>query len=153
MTTTSAKLRGIWSKIHSYTPPRHARDFGAYEELRALTEREWATVRGAIAKDGYIATIETHRWGFSFALVVYEPHVPIYPGVPAEPCPVILVSAYQIPGNKPRGNAGDQKLSPSAERPGGVFEVFEAITSTPENLAACAREGIAPPRHRGYYQY
>lgn len=153
--STADELISIWNEIHEYIPPFYARDVcGTYRELRALTEEEWERVKRAVREEGFVATVESHRFGFSFALVVYEPHVPLYPCVPVEHRPVIAVSAWQVPGNDPNGNIGQQKHNVSVERGEPVvFEMFMEIAGTPENVAACKREGIEPPRGRGYYQY
>jgi len=155
------RLKKIWWSIHTeHVPPEsyhprmgRARPRGSiYTDTRAVTEPEWAFIRKAI-KDGFPATIHCHGFGFIFALCVYEPTIPIYPGVPVEPTPLLVISSRQIPGNTPTGNSGDQKIDPSPERPGGVFEIFEAICNTPENLAALKREGLPAPGRRGEYQY
>lgn len=150
----AGKLRALWDKIHKETPGTHpTRDpWGTYTEVRALTEKEWEFVLEAIRK-GFPATIYGHGFFSAFALCVYEPSVPIYPGVEPEPKPVLLVAGNQYPGNDPRKNPVEQKLSTSSEGKGGVFVVFSEVCNTPENLAALKREGIDPPKSRGHYQY
>jgi hypothetical protein len=146
------RLKSLWDDIHTHRKGTSWRDPGSYTETRALTKKEWALVLSAI-KEGYPASIYTHGFGFAFALGVFEPVVPTYPGVPVEPNLIFLMAANQYPGNSPKKNGADQKLRTNAERPGGVFEVFEALCNTPENLAALDREGIERPKSRGHYQY
>ncbi len=150
--TTADRLRALWKKIGLPIPPTSARDVGRYKEIRALTKREWALVVRAI-ESGFPATISSARYGFSFALMVFEPAPAIYPGAePVHPEPVFYATAWQFPGNDPNGNRDDQALSPNADYV-GVFEEFMKVCGTPENLAACAREKVDPPRSRDSYVY
>jgi hypothetical protein len=150
----AAKLSEIWDKIHKEKPGTHpTRDpWGTYTEVRALTKKEWALVLEAISA-GFPATIYGHGFFSSFALCVYEPSTPAYPGIEPDPKPVILVVGNQYPGNDPKKNPYEQKLSTSSEGTGGVFEIYEKICNTPENLSRLAKEGIDPPKSRGHYQY
>jgi len=148
------ELQALWDKIHTERPGTHpVRDpWGTYTEIRALTKKEWALVLEAI-KQGFPATIHGHGFFSSFALCVYEPSAPVYPGIEPEPKPVILVVGNQYPGNNPKKNPRDQKLSASSNDADGVFSIYEKICLTPENLANLKKEGIDPPKSRGHYQY
>jgi len=154
MTDYATQLRVLWDKIHTERPGTHpVRDpWGSYTEVRALTKKEWTLVLDAI-KQGFPATIHGHGHFSSFAICVYEPSTPIFPGIEPEPKPVILIVGNQYPGNDPKKNSRDQKLSASSEDTGGVFEVFEKICNTPENLTRLKQEKIDPPKSRGHYQY
>jgi hypothetical protein len=157
---TAETLLALWKDIHTSTPTvdyfsgrPHHRPHGIYTETRPLTEEEWKTVREAIQL-GCPATIFSHGYGFTFSLGVYEPTTPLFPGVPVEPRLLILIAANQYPGNAPNKNRDDQGLSCSADgKSGGVFEVFEKICNTPENLDRLRAEGIEPPQNRSRYQY
>jgi len=118
---------------------------------RAATEEEWDLIQRAVTEAGFVATIGSTSFGFSFALLVYAPYEPIFPGIPSEPRLVLTLSAKQFPGNDPHGTA--QPTHTSTERDGGVFDVFGDLANNPKNLAACAREGVNPPRYRGWYSY
>lgn len=148
------RLRALWADIHTERPPEHARDIGVYREKRALTREEWAFVLEAI-RSGMPATIVGHGWFSGIALAVYEPHVPVYPGVPAEPECVLLVAYNQVPGNDPNANGAYQKVPLGVERDqhGSVWRLFSAVVGTPENLAALDREKLPRPKGRGAYQY
>jgi hypothetical protein len=156
MPTTSLgkKLRRIWDDIHTWKPATSWRDFGTYTELRALNEGEWRLIELAVSK-GYPATIHPHGWISGVALVVYEPGVPIYPGIDIEPIPVIQVTSAQVPGNSPKKRHDEQRYSPSVERPtpDGTWAIFTKLCNTEANLAVCKREGIQPPQPIGRYQY
>lgn len=150
-TRTGMALRTLWNSIHRWKPPEHARDFGIYTETRSLIDSEWRYVQRAIDK-GYPATIVPHGWMEGFALVVYEPVEPIYPGVILEPLPVFQLVSTQLPGNG--RNRQKQRYSTKVSNvPGGAWELFSQICGTPENLAALKREGIDPPKSIGHYQY
>lgn len=118
---------------------------------RAATEEEWCLIQRAVSEAGFVATIKSISFGFSFALCVYAPYEPIFPGIPSEPRLVLTLAAKQFPGNDPHGTS--QPTHTSTERDGGVFDVFRDLAHSPKNLAACEREGVDPPRYRGWYSY
>lgn len=146
------ELRTLWGEIHTERKSTSWRDPGSYTETRAVTEKEWALVLSAI-EQGFPVTLYHHGYFSGFALCVYEPSTPFFPGVEAEPEPVILLAGNQYPGNDPKNLKSEQKLSASSEGTGGVFEIFEKLCNTPENLARLKQEKIGPPKSRGHYQY
>lgn len=152
--TKAEQLRALWDDIHKETLIRDnsRREHYSYKETRALTEQEWELVVDAI-QEGFPATLYSHGFGFTFAICVFEPSVPMYPGTEEKPKPVILVAANQYPGNGPEKLRDEQKLSCSASGKGGVFDVFEALCNTPENLARLKQEGLEIPQARSRYEY
>ena len=147
----SQKLTKLWNKIHKWHPPDP--HFGRYEELRAITEREWALVKLAI-ESGFPATVVPHGWIEGFALVVYAPSTPLYPGVDQEPTPVIQITAQQYPGNDPGAPAYEQPVSALVKlEPDNVWARFAALVQTKENLARLKKEGLGPPATLGRCQY
>lgn len=145
------RLREIWDDIHVERPGTRY-SAGVYRDTRALTESEWAEVVEAVAA-GFPATLYSHNFGFSFALCVYVPSPVLYPGVETEPEPVILIGATQFPGNDPNDGRVDQKIPTGTFDNNGVWDAFERVWNTPQNLEALDREKIERPGNRGSFEY
>lgn len=138
------ELRRIRSEICRYQPPKHSRDFGFVHDIRALTQDEWRVVKRAIVS-GLPASLGNGNFGFGIVLHVWAPRERLFPGTESETRPehLIGVEAKQVPGK--RRTRIDDRF--------GVFDLFMALVSTPENLALLAREGLDLPKSRGHYSY
>jgi hypothetical protein len=147
----ATRLKEIWNQIHISRPPDP--HFGQYRELRAVSDSEWALVKKAI-KAGFPATVVPHGWVEGFALVLYEPAEPTYPGVPPDPEPVIQISARQYPGNHPDKVGDEQAVSVAVQREAGnVWERFSALVNTEENLTRLKMDGHPRPASLSACQY
>lgn len=150
--TRLTRLHQLWEDIATVVPPQ-GRQIGYVRRKRALTEEEFFEIRQAVEDGSAIATIESSDFGFSFALVLWEPGEDIYPGASIKPKAILEVGARQVPGNNPDGNYADQKINATLSFNGGVFDMFAEIAGTPENVERARRNGLVAVRHRGYYEY
>lgn len=152
-TDAGRAVRAIWDKIHSWTPPEDWSDFGHYEQKRSLTESEWTRIQEVANSGSLIATIGSFGMIQGFALLLFEPAEPIYPGADLSTILVLKLPATQLPGNSP-DNPHEERYSTRVEMvPGGAWDLFTRLCNTERNLAALKANGIEPPKNVGHYQY
>jgi hypothetical protein len=150
----------IWTTRAGYRDVGRRREPCTYhEEARRLTVAEWARLEAVLRDEAPIVDFVNSGFGFGCAMRVYDDPVdPVYPGVPQEVPPVLLVvdkNHLPLEGRTEEvSSRGRLKVVP-ADRT--YFEdgwtSFSPYTHDPANVARLVAVGLPAPKSKGHYEY
>lgn len=112
---------------------------GWSSECRALSGREWETIKRLIRQHGLVCSMRNACFGFGCGMDVFAGGEPIYPGIPITPEPLIHLTQKHLPGGKARFD--------------DAWPHFVVFTHTDENAALLARNGLEAPLEKSHYEY
>lgn len=134
-------------------------EYTFYQESRRLSLSEWARLVDVLQDERPITEMVNTSFGFGCGMRVYDDPVdPVYPGIPQEVPPVLLlVTKDHLPldGRTEVVSTLKGKEVRPADRTS--FEdgwvAFSPHTHTEENAARLKEAGLPAPRSKGHYEY
>ena len=132
----------LWEKREYYDVSYRRRK--SMVETRRMTPYEWIKVQGLIKEHGLVCSMRNACMGFGCAMTVYQPHIPVYPGVSRDPVMLIDITQNHLP---------EELLKSDRRDFFDAFEIFSVYTHNERNVKMLKAEGLPPAESRDHYDY